>query len=73
MAENLSGRLDQLEKSVTRAAETIARLRAERDALSARVAALEGDRAELAALRQEHKEVLAQVDGMLRELDKLEL
>ena len=73
MAENLSGRLDQLEKSVRRAAETIARLKAERDALATRVTALEADRPELVALRQERKEVLAQVDGMLKELDKLEL
>lgn len=73
MAENLAARLDQLEKSVKRAAETIARLKAEREALTARVTALEADRAELTTLRQERKEVLAQVDGMLKELDKLEL
>jgi hypothetical protein len=73
MAENLSGRLDQLEKSIKRAAETIARLKAERDALAARVTALEADRGELATLRQERRDVLAQVDGILKELDKLEL
>ena len=73
MAENLAGRLDQLEKSVKRAAETIARLKAERDALAARIAGFEADRAELATLRQERREVLAQLDGMLKELDKLEL
>ena len=61
MAENLSGRLDQLEKSIKRAAETIARLKAERDALAARVTALEADRGELATLRQERRDVLAQV------------
>jgi uncharacterized coiled-coil DUF342 family protein len=73
MAENLSARLDQLDKSVRRAAETIARLKAERDSLAGRVAALEADRAELSALRQERRDVLAQVDGILKELDKLEL
>jgi septal ring factor EnvC (AmiA/AmiB activator) len=73
MTEHLAGRLDQLEKSVKRAAETIARLKAERDALAARITALEADRAELATLRQERKDVLAQLDGMLKELDRLEL
>jgi hypothetical protein len=34
---------------------------------------MEQDRAELASLRQERKEVLAQVDGILKELDKLDL
>ena len=73
MAENLSERLDQLEKSVTRAADAMARLKAERDALATKLTALEADRAELLTLRQERKEVLAQVDGMLKELDKLAL
>jgi FtsZ-binding cell division protein ZapB len=73
-------RLEQLEKSVRRAAETITRLRKERDGLQARVAGLEakltgadGDRAELTSLRQERKEVLAQVDGILKELDRLDI
>jgi septal ring factor EnvC (AmiA/AmiB activator) len=73
MAENLADRLEQLEKSVRRAAEAIARLRRERDTLQARVASLEADRAELAALRQERKDVLAHVEGLLKELDRLEL
>jgi predicted nucleic acid-binding Zn-ribbon protein len=80
MAEGLTERLEQLEKSVRRAAETIARLRKERDSLQAKVvgveaklAAAEGDRAELAGLRQERKEVLAQVDGILKELDRLDI
>lgn len=73
MAENLSERLEHLERSVKQAAEAIGALRRERDALQARVAALEQDRAELASLRQERKEVLAQVDGILKELDKLDL
>jgi predicted nucleic acid-binding Zn-ribbon protein len=80
MAEGLTDRLEQLEKSVRRAAETITRLRKERDSLQARVAGLEaklgaaeGDRAELASLRQERKEVLSQVDGILKELDRLDI
>jgi FtsZ-binding cell division protein ZapB len=73
MTENLLERLEQLEQSVRRAADTIAKLRAECDGLHARLEALEGERAELRALRQERKEVLAQVDGILKELDRLDL
>jgi len=73
MDENLSERLEQLEKSVRQAVESMAQLRKEREALQARVAALEQDRAELLGLRQERKEVLAQVDSILKELDKLDL
>jgi FtsZ-binding cell division protein ZapB len=80
MAEGLMERLDQLEKSARRAAETITRLRKERDGLQAKVAGLEarltaaeGERAELVTLRQERKEVLAQVDGILKELDRLDI
>jgi len=73
MAETLSERLAQLEKSVKQAAEVIAELRKERGALQARLLATEQDRAELSSLRQERKDVLAQVDGMLKELDKLDL
>ncbi len=80
MAEGLTERLEQLEKSVRRAAETITRLRKERDTLQAKVAgvevklaAAEGERTELVSLRQERKEVLAQVDGILKELDRLDI
>jgi FtsZ-binding cell division protein ZapB len=73
MTENLLERLEQLEQSVRRAAETIAKLRAERDGLHARLEALEGERAELRALRQERKDMLAQVDGIIKELDRLDL
>lgn len=73
MAENLAERLEHLERSVKQAAEAIATLRKEREALQARVAAMEQDRAELTNLRQERKDVLAQVDGILKELDKLAL
>jgi chromosome segregation ATPase len=80
MAEGLTERLEQLEKSVRRAAEMITRLRKERDNLQAKVVGLEaklqhveGERAELTSLRQERKEVLAQVDGILKELDRLDI
>ncbi len=80
MGEGLVERLEQLEKSVRRAAETITRLRKERDTwqakvagLEAKIATVEGERAELQSLRQERKEVLAQVDGILKELDRLDL
>jgi len=73
MAENLPERLEQLEKSVKQAAEGIIQLRRERDALQGRLQAMERDLAELASLRQERKEVLAQVDSLLKELDKLDL
>ena len=73
MAENLSERLGHLERSVKQAAEAIVALRKEREALQARVAAMEQDRLELQSLRQERKDVLTQVDGILRELDKLDL
>ena len=80
MADNLPERLEALEKSVRRAAEALARLRRERDTLQSRVAQLEGrlgstdaDKGELQALRQERKDVLSQVDSILKELDKLQL
>ena len=73
MAENLSERLEHLERSVRQAAEAITALRKEREALQVRVAAMEQDRIELQGLRQERKDVLAQVDGILKELDKLDL
>jgi septal ring factor EnvC (AmiA/AmiB activator) len=73
VAENLAERLAELEKSVKRAVEIIAALRRDRDGLEARLAALQTERAELVGLRQERKEVLAQVDSILKELDKLDL
>jgi uncharacterized coiled-coil DUF342 family protein len=71
--ENLSERVSELEKSVKRAAEAIALLRKERDGLQAKLTVMEGERGELHALKQERKEVLAQVDSILKELDKLDL
>jgi hypothetical protein len=41
--------------------------------VEAKLAAAEGERAELQSLRQERKEVLAQVDGILKELDRLDV
>jgi hypothetical protein len=73
MDENLSERLEQLEKSVKQAVESIAQMKRERDALQARIQTLEQDRAEMLTLRQERKEVLSQVDSILKELDKLDL
>ena len=52
MAEDLPARVEQLETSVKRAVEVIAGLRRERDALQARLAAMEGEHAELQSLRQ---------------------
>ena len=86
MPEGLGDRLTQLEQAVRRAADLITRLKAERAALEKRVAeqarelddlrsragASAEERAELARLRQERKDVLAEVDSVLKELDKLE-
>ena len=86
MAEGLGDRLAQLEQAVRRAADLITRLKAERatlekrvaeqarelDDLRSRVGASAEERAEVARLRQERKEVLAQVDSILKELDRLE-
>ncbi len=41
--------------------------------MQAKLAVMEGERGELQALKQERKEVLVQVDGILKELDKLDL
>jgi|RhiMetdeSRZDD1v2_1073273.scaffolds.fasta_scaffold1806070_2 phage shock protein A len=73
MDDTLTQRLAELEQHVRRAADVIDRLRGEREQLQAKVQALEAERAELRALKQERKDVLAQVDAILKELDKLEL
>ena len=73
MTEPLAERLAELEKAVRRAAEVIAMLRRERDALAAKVGAGEADRAELGRLRQERKETLSQVNAILKEMEKLDL
>jgi uncharacterized protein involved in exopolysaccharide biosynthesis len=78
--------LAKLETSVRRAVELINQLRAERprleqrlaaqekeiEALRQRLAALEPMEQELRRLRQERKEILSQVDAMLKELNKLD-
>ena len=73
MDDTLTQRLAELEQHVRRAAEVIDRLRGEREQLQAKIHALEAERGELRTLRQERKDVLAQVDAILKELDKLEL
>lgn len=73
MTEPLGERLEDLEKAVRRAAEVIAMLRKERETLQVKLAAGEGDRAELARLRQERKEMLGQINTMLKEMEKLDL
>jgi septal ring factor EnvC (AmiA/AmiB activator) len=73
MTEPLAERLEELEKAVKRAAEAIATLRKERDTLASRLGVGEGDRAELGRLRQERKEMLGQVNAMLKEMEKLDL
>ena len=73
MTEPLGERLEDLEKAVRRAAEVIAMLRKERETLQAKLAAGEADRTELVRLRQERKEMLGQVNTMLKEMEKLDL
>jgi hypothetical protein len=73
MTEPLGERLEELEKAVRRAAEAIAMLRKERETLQAKVAAGDTDRAELGRLRQERKEMLGQVNTMIKEMEKLDL
>jgi FtsZ-binding cell division protein ZapB len=70
---SLGDRLEELEKAVRRAAETIAVLRRERETLQTKLTTGEGDRAELQRLRQERKDMLSQINGMLRDMEKLDL
>lgn len=73
MTEQVGERLEDLEKSVRRAAEVIVMLRKERESLQVKLAAGEADRAELQKLRQERKEMLGQINAMLKEMEKLDL
>ena len=73
MTESLGERLEDLEKAVRRAAEVIAMLSKERETHQAQLSAGEADRTELARLRQERKEMLGQVNTMLKEMEKLDL
>jgi FtsZ-binding cell division protein ZapB len=70
---SLGDRLEELEKAVRRAAETIAVLRRERETLQTKLTTGEGDRAELQRLRQDRKDMLSQINGMLRDMEKLDL
>ncbi len=73
MTEPVGERLEDLEKSVRRAAEVIVMLRKERESLQAKLTAGVADRAELQKLRQERKEMLGQINAMLKEMEKLDL
>lgn len=73
MADTLAQRLEMLEAAIKRATTQIERLRAERDTLKTRLESYEVERAELKALKQERKEIVGQMDAILRELDKLDL
>jgi len=73
MADTLAQRLEMLEAAIKRATTQIERLRAERDTLKMRLESYEAERAELKALKQERKEIVGQMDAILRELDKLDL
>jgi septal ring factor EnvC (AmiA/AmiB activator) len=73
MTEPLAGRVEELEKAVRRAAEVIVMLRKERDTLVSKAGSGDADRAELGRLRQERKEMLGQVNAMLKEMEKLDL
>jgi septal ring factor EnvC (AmiA/AmiB activator) len=73
MTEPLVERVEELEKAVRRAAEVIVMLRKERDTLASKSGSGDADRAELGRLRQERKEMLGQVNAMLKEMEKLDL
>ena len=73
MPDTLAQRLVMLEAAIKRATTQIERLRAERDTLKTRLESYEAERAELKALKQERKEIVGQMDAILRELDKLDL
>jgi septal ring factor EnvC (AmiA/AmiB activator) len=73
MTESVGERLEDLEKAVRRAAEVIVMLRKERETLQAKLATGEADRAELQKLRGERKEMLGQINAMLKEMEKLDL
>jgi SMC interacting uncharacterized protein involved in chromosome segregation len=73
MADSLGQRLELLEQAIKRATKEVERLRAERDTPKARIETFDAERAEVRALRQERKDIVSQMDAILRELDKLEL
>jgi uncharacterized protein (DUF3084 family) len=63
MADSVLDRLTELETAVRRATEALARLREENERL----------RREVARLGDERKQVLAQIDGILHDIAKLDL
>jgi len=63
MSESVVERLAQLEEAVRRAAETLTRLRDENDRL----------RRDVKRLEDERRQVLGQVDALLKDLGKLDL
>lgn len=63
MNEEVLERLTQLEEAVRRAGETLTRLREDNDRL----------RRELKRLEDERRQVVGQVDAILRDLGKLDL
>ena len=63
MADSVLDRLQQLEAAVRRASDALGRLREENDRL----------RREVGRLGDERKQMLAQIDGILNDIAKLEL
>jgi FtsZ-binding cell division protein ZapB len=63
MSDSIAERLTQLEAAVGRAVETVARLREENDRL----------RRDTRRLEDERRQVLAQIDAVLRDIAKLDL
>jgi predicted nuclease with TOPRIM domain len=63
MSEDLLDRLGQLEGGVRRAGETVARLREDNERL----------RREVKRLEDERRQVLTQVDAILKDIGKLDL
>ena len=63
MSEDVLARLTQLEEAVRRAADTLTRLREDNDRL----------RRDIKRLEDERRQVLGQVDAILKDLGKLDL
>ena len=63
MNDDIGARLTQLEEAIKRAADTLARLREDNDRL----------RRDVKRLEDERRQVLGQVDSILKDLGKLDL
>ena len=63
MSEDIGARLTQLEEAVRRAADTLTRLREDNERL----------RRDVRRLEDERRQVLGQVDAILKDLGKLDL